>query len=62
MLFSDSVGGADDRRNGFSNLMPVKVTVRLDMGTPVQFSVFSCEFSVSRIHHQSTAPDQSPRH
>src|SRR5689334_23889970 len=29
MLFSDSVGGADDSRNGFSNLMPVNVTARL---------------------------------
>jgi hypothetical protein len=28
MLLSDSVGGADERRNGFSNCMPVKVVVR----------------------------------
>src|SRR5881275_625493 len=28
MLFSDSVGGADESRNGFSNLMPVNVTER----------------------------------
>src|SRR6185436_18114840 len=28
MLLSDSVGGADERRNGFSNLMPVKFTLR----------------------------------
>jgi hypothetical protein len=27
MLLSDSVGGADERRNGFSNRMPVKVVV-----------------------------------
>src|SRR5689334_16053043 len=26
MLLSDSVGGADERRNGFSNLSPVKTT------------------------------------
>jgi hypothetical protein len=26
MLLSDSVGGADDSRNGFSNRSPVKVT------------------------------------
>ena len=26
MLLSDSVGGADDSRNGFSNRKPVKVT------------------------------------
>jgi hypothetical protein len=28
MLLSDSVGGADDSRNGFSNRMPVKTTLR----------------------------------
>src|SRR4029079_9649093 len=28
MLLSDSVGGADARRNGFSNLRPVNVTPR----------------------------------
>jgi hypothetical protein len=28
MLLSDSVGGADERRKGFSNLMPVNVTAR----------------------------------
>src|SRR3954469_22412947 len=28
MFDSDSVGGADDRRNGFSNFIPVKVTDR----------------------------------
>src|SRR5262245_32906105 len=27
MLLSDSVGGADERRNGFSNSMPVKLVV-----------------------------------
>src|SRR5688500_8240853 len=31
MLFSDSVGGADERRNGFSNEMPVKVVCLLAM-------------------------------
>jgi hypothetical protein len=35
MLFSDSVGGADESRNGFSNGIPVNVTERLDMvGSP----------------------------
>src|SRR5829696_6996249 len=28
MLLSDSVGGADESRNGLSNLMPVNVTLR----------------------------------
>src|SRR5258708_8710148 len=31
MLFSDSVGGAEESRNGFSNLIPVNVTLRLAM-------------------------------
>src|ERR1700704_2502347 len=31
MLTSDSVGGADDSRKGFSNVMPVNVTDRLGM-------------------------------
>ena len=30
MLLSDSVGGADERRNGFSNLMPVNVVRTVD--------------------------------
>jgi hypothetical protein len=30
-LFSDSVGGADESRNGFSNRIPVKVTARFAM-------------------------------
>src|SRR5687768_168539 len=36
MLESDSVGGADDSRNGFANRRPVKVTDRVfsAMGTP----------------------------
>src|SRR3954467_463484 len=33
MLLSDSVGGADESRNGLSNLMPVNVTLRF--GIPV---------------------------
>src|SRR5690349_17940127 len=32
MLLSDSVGGADERRNGFSNRIPVKVTDLAGMG------------------------------
>src|SRR5688572_7239968 len=36
MLLSDSVGGADERRNGLSNLMPVKVVERSAMLTPVK--------------------------
>src|SRR5688500_12542918 len=39
MLFSDSVGGADERRKGFSNGIPVKLTARVDMwGTPCELS------------------------
>src|SRR3954449_12371335 len=34
MLLSDSVGGADERRNGFSNSMPVNVVVRSAMIPP----------------------------
>jgi hypothetical protein len=36
MLLSDSVGGAEERRNGFSNLMPVKFVVRSAMVAPVE--------------------------
>src|SRR5690349_4803564 len=32
MLLSDSVGGAEERRNGFSNWIPVKVTDLVGMG------------------------------
>src|SRR5688572_17484790 len=39
MLFSDSVGGADERRKGFSNGIPVNLTARVDMwGTPCELS------------------------
>src|SRR5256885_11193263 len=34
MLFSDSVGGAEESRNGFSNSIPVNSTLRLGMVTP----------------------------
>jgi hypothetical protein len=43
MLFSLSVGGADERRKGFSNLMPVNSTVRFGM------VVILCERSERRI-------------
>jgi hypothetical protein len=33
MLLSDSVGGADDNRKGFGNLMPVNVTERSTLMT-----------------------------
>src|SRR3954471_11044176 len=36
MLFSDSVGGADESRKGFSKRMPVNVTARLAIGEPPQ--------------------------
>src|SRR5687767_5330645 len=36
MLLSDSVGGAEERRKGLSNLMPVKVVERSAMLTPVK--------------------------
>jgi hypothetical protein len=32
-LLSDSVGGAEESRNGFGNLMPVKVTDRSTLMT-----------------------------
>ena len=35
MLLSLSVGGAEESRNGFSNLMPVNVVVRSGMLAPV---------------------------
>src|SRR6476661_7231047 len=38
MFDSDSVGGADDRRNGFSNLIPVKVTDRFALMLPPMVS------------------------
>src|SRR3954464_14043643 len=34
MLLSDSVGGADERRNGFSNSLPVNVVVPSAMIPP----------------------------
>jgi hypothetical protein len=36
MLLSDSVGGADESMNGFSNLIPVKIT---DVSTAIASSV-----------------------
>src|SRR6478672_814055 len=36
MFDSDSVGGAEESRNGFSNLMPVKVVERSDILPPVE--------------------------
>src|SRR5262245_33454810 len=33
MLLSDSVGGAEERRNGFSNWIPVKVTDLAGIGS-----------------------------
>src|SRR5438477_8391174 len=44
MLFSDSVGGADEMRKGFSNLMPVNVTARFGIGW---CSVTGCWFMVT---------------
>src|ERR1019366_3193778 len=45
MLLSDSVGGADERRKGFSNVMPVKFTERFAMeissGLPVHSGPWS---------------------
>jgi len=32
MLLSDSVGGAEERRKGFGNRIPVKFTVQLAIG------------------------------
>jgi hypothetical protein len=34
MFASDSVGGADDNRNGFSNFNPVKTVDKSAMGAP----------------------------
>ena len=35
MLLSDSVGGAEESRNGFSNLIPVKIVERSDIAPSV---------------------------
>ena len=55
MLLSDSVGGADDSRNGFSNLSPVNVTDRSAAMDPPG------EIQIMRQHQQAqiVGPDAS---
>jgi hypothetical protein len=46
MLLSDSVGGADESMNGFSNLMPVNST---DVSTPISSSAVSQQSAISTV-------------
>src|SRR5690349_24921527 len=47
MLLSDSVGGADDSRNGFLKCSPVKVTARL---APIVF-LLTCYLHTITLHN-----------
>ena len=53
MFDSDSVGGAEESRNGFSNRIPVKVTERSDIGT-------SRPLAASSPRRPRTTPAESP--
>src|SRR5471032_919153 len=60
MLVSDSVGGADDSRNGLSNVMPVKTTDKRELMTSLQpyNDYFLLKRKNSHRGHASAAMDR----